>query len=186
MQATKFQERLIIGSLLLFISYLFLFEPVHKLINSFDPNFQSSNSNAQYSQLISPFFFIKRQYSGRVLSSEYFENITYYDALQIDKPILFFTYTPSCPVSRQVKELIYPISEEYKDSFTFVVLKPPEMGFSTTKGDPINVFLKACNTPICVFNNKKNFLLSLNADTTTTYIDITLELEKFLDRSHKM
>jgi len=154
----------------------------YKSTYSSNPNFQSSNPKIQYSRI---FRLLPLNNYTKIQPSSYFDVTTFYDALKIDKPILFFTYTSFCPVSQHIKDLVYPIGTQYSNYYTFVVFTPPS-ALTSYRGDPINNFIAACKTPICVFDRKKNFLLSFDADINTNSDEITAALNDFLERSGKL
>jgi len=154
----------------------------YKSTYSSNPNFQSNNTKMKYSRI---FRLLSSNNYTKIQPPSYFDGITFYDALKIDKPVLFFTYTSFCPVSRHIKELIYPIGAQYSNYFTFVIFTPPST-LTSYRGDPINNFLAACNTPICIFDRKKNFLLSYDADIKTNSEEITAALNEFITRNNKL
>lgn len=179
--SAKMQGFFIIGIILLGI-YFLSSGSFQKMFYSSNPIFQSNNAKTTYSRIIRILPYNKYT---RIQPESYFDGITFYDALKIDKPILFFTYTSSCPISNHIKELVYPIGMQYSEYFTFIVFTPPST-LTSYRGDPINNFLTACGTPICAFDRKKNFLLSFDADINTTSEEITATLNDYLVRSNKL
>jgi len=168
---------------ILLFAYLYMNGGFSNIFNFLNPNLKSSNPNAKYTQFLFP---IKNNYTGETLSSGYFDAISFNEAIKIDKPILFFTYTPDCPVNEHVKQIIYPAAEQYSSLFTFVVMKPQGMSLSVPPKDPLNTLLFACRTSICLYDNKKKLLLSLNADLNSSQDDLIKEFEMFLEKDRKI
>lgn len=150
------------------------------LRHGFDARYQSSNPQMHYLEMGHHH---RRRDSGRRLDASNFAGTSYAQALILNKPILFFTYTPSCAVNGHVAELVNQVAPAYRDRVTLVTLMPSGMSLTVPPEDPINDLMVSCTTPICVVNPQTRFLLAFDASQSSQASDLQFALNDFLVRN---
>lgn len=180
MAPSTFTNRLVVTGFCLLVGWLFSQRIFPNLLHSFDARYQSANPQLHYGELGR---YHQKRRSGERLDARYFSGVTYYQAVAMNKPILFFTNTPSCSVSQHVAALVGQVAPSYQDRLTLVTLTPPGMSFNVPTGDPINDLMVSCTTPICVVNPQTRFFLAYNATATSQATDLQFALNDFLVRN---